>query len=145
MDQTTNLTQNVDSLFTNLENFAQKEGLIGKPVTHESKTFFPIISVSLGYGTGSTDNKSAQGTATAKTAMGAGNMSGGALGLGAKLCTDAILIVDKANVSMIPLGSAATSQLVSKIPQILSNIGGQGQGQSQQQNQSQQQSGQTTV
>jgi len=37
---------------------------------------------------------------------GAGNMSGGALGLGTKICTDAIIVIDKGNISMMTLSAA---------------------------------------
>lgn len=122
----TNLSQNVDTLFTNLENFTQNQGVIGKPVTHENKTFMPIVSVTLGYGSGNTASK-AQPMPT--VAVASGKMSGGALGLGAKLSTDAIIVIDKDNVSILPVNSANTSQLIDKIPQMIS---GMGQGQQQQ-------------
>lgn len=122
MDQ--NLTQNVDTLFTNMENFTQKEGLIGKPVVHGDKTLIPVISVTLGYGSGNTENKS-QGTTTPSNATtGAGNLSGGALGLGARLSTDAVIVIDKQNVSLVPINStaASTPQIIDKIPQIISGM-----------------------
>jgi hypothetical protein len=40
MDQSV-LTENVDSLFKSLENFTQNEGIIGKPVTQETRRFCP--------------------------------------------------------------------------------------------------------
>jgi hypothetical protein len=45
----------------------------------------------------------------------------GALGLGAKLCTDAVLVIDNQNVTLLPVGSTASS-LMDKIPQIISSI-----------------------
>lgn len=125
MDQNTPLTQNVDTLFSNLESFTQKEGVIGKPVTHGDKTFIPVVSVTLGYGSGNTASKNQQGNTASNQAntMGAGNMAGGALGLGAKLSTDAVILIDKDNVSLLPLSAAGnTSQLMDKIPQILSGM-----------------------
>lgn len=144
MDETPNLSQNVNTLFSNLEGFTQNEGLIGKPVTHGDKTFIPIVSVTLGYGSGSTASKPQQGN-TAPSGIGsmasAANMAGGALGLGAKLCTDAVIVIDKDNVSMMPLNATANAgQLMDKIPQLLSSIGSnkqQGQQQNQQQGQQQ--------
>lgn len=137
--ENTNLNQNVDTLFSNLEDFTQNQGLIGKPITHENKTFMPIVSVTLGYGSGNTASK-AQPVASS----GSGKMSGGALGLGAKLCTDAVLMIDKTkdDVSMIPVNSASTSQLMDKIPQMVSSMGQgvQGQQNQQQGQQNQQQS-----
>ncbi len=124
MDQT--LTQNVDTLFTNMENFAQKEGLIGKAVTQGDKTFLPVISVTLGYGGGDTQSKSSQANAQASPSNG-GNMQGGALGLGARLSTDAVIIIDKGTASLVPVSAAGgfsqnVTQMLDKVPQILSNM-----------------------
>lgn len=152
MDQNTNTTlnQNVDMLFTNLENFTQNEGVIGKPVVHENKTFLPVVSVTLGYGGGNTANKTQPGDNTAANqTIGnmAANMSGGALGFGAKLNTEAVIIIDKDkdSVSMLSL-SAPAAGLAEKIPQMIMNMGQNKQGgqQNQQgntQNQSNQNSG----
>ncbi len=144
----TNLSQNVDTLFSNLQSFTQNEGLLGKPFTHGEKTFIPVVSLSLGYGSGSKASKNDQSSSQSQgISMGMGNMAGGALGLGAKLCTDAVIMVDDSNdnVSVIPVKAGANAnQLMDKIPQLLSNMGqnkqqGQQQGQKQGQQQSQQQ------
>lgn len=126
--ENTNLNQNVDTLFSNLENFTQNEGLIGKPITHENKTFIPVVSVTLGYGSGNTASKAGQSSSSA-----IGNMAGGALGIGAKLCTDAVIVIDKDNISMMPVNPTNASQLMDKIPQMFT-----GMGQNQQQAQPQQ-------
>ncbi|KNY27532.1 GerW family sporulation protein [Pseudobacteroides cellulosolvens] len=141
MDINSSLTQNVDTLFSNLENFTQNEGLIGKPVNYGDKTFIPVISVTLGYGTGNTAGKNQAGNANNQQGGLSSNMAGGALGLGARLSTDAVLLIDKDNVSVIPVNTANTgSQLMDKIPQILTGMNKQGQqGQQGQQNQSQNQ------
>jgi len=146
MDQTTNTTlnQSVDMLFTNLENFTQNEGVIGKPVIHENKTFLPVVSVTLGYGGGNSANKTQPGDNNSTTqTIGnmAAKMSGGALGFGAKLNTEAIIVIDKDkdSVSMLSLNATATSQLSEKIPQMLMNLGQSKQG-SQQNQQNQQNS-----
>lgn len=140
-----NLTQNVNSLFSNLEGFTQNEGLIGKPVTQGDKTFIPVVSVTIGYGSGNTASKAQQGNSSSSPQgmsplMGNGNMSGGALGLGARLCTDAIICIDKDNVSVLPINTSAnSSQLMDKIPQILSGMSsGKQQGQQGQNHQGQQ-------
>lgn len=141
MDQNPNLNQNVDALFSNLETFTQTEGLIGKPVVHGDKTFLPVVSLTLGYGSGNSASKPQQGnTSTSQgssSTVGIGNMAGVALGLGAKLCTDAVIVIDKDNVSMMPLNATANAgQLMDKIPQILAGMNPNKQ-QGQQQNQSQ--------
>lgn len=160
MDQftTDTLHQNVELLFTNLESFTQNEGVIGKPVIQENKTFLPVVSVTLGYGGGNSATKSQPGTSGSAGSMGAsgmmgsmaGKMAGGALGLGAKLNTEAIIMIDKDkdSVSLLPVNAAASSQLADKIPQMLMNMnqsksgGQQGGQQSGQQGGSQQSGGQ---
>src|SRR5690242_16776302 len=88
MDQnlTQNLSQNIDTLFANLEDFTQKEGVLGKPVTHENKTFIPVVSVTLGYGGGNSQSKNQQNTTSGTQGLNV-NMGGGALGLGARIST----------------------------------------------------------
>lgn len=124
METNVNLTDNVNTLFHGLEEFTQKEGLIGKPVTQGDKTFLPIVSLTLGYGGGSTGSKpSPTSTAASNNSAAAANMTGGAQGLGAKLCTDAVIMIDKGTATVIPLNSGINpSQLVDKIPQIVSGM-----------------------
>lgn len=141
-----NLTENVDTLFRSLENFTQKEGIIGKPVTQGNKTFLPVVSITMGYGSGNANMKGQTGASG--TAGTTGSSTGtGALGLGAKLCTDAVIVIDGQNVSVLPMNAAgAATNLVDKIPQIISGVKGQGQqGQGQNQNQSQSQNQQTSA
>jgi len=114
MDQ--NINQYVDALFTNMTNFTQKEGIIGKPVTQGDKTFLPLVSIVVGYGGGDSASKAKQND-TATT----GGMMGGALGLGAKLHTEAVIIIDKDNVMFAPVDSKGMN-LIDKVPQILSNM-----------------------
>lgn len=144
MDLTTTLTQNVDTLFTNLESFTQNEGVLGKPVSFGDKTFIPVVSVALGYGTGNTANNKQQTPAlgtNASSAISDNNMSGGAVGLGAKLTTEAVIVIDNNDISMLPMANnVPSSSLVDKIPQMLMGMNQnkqQGQQQSQQQSQGQ--------
>lgn len=110
--------ENVDTLFHSLENFTQKEGIIGKPVTEGDKVFVPVLSVTVGYGSGNTAGKNKQAMSTENT--------GGALGLGAKLSTDAIIMIDNANnggVSLLPMNANGNvSQIIDKIPQIMAGM-----------------------
>lgn len=139
MEQSIN--QYVDTLFTNMENFSQKDGLIGKPVTQGDKTFLPVMSITLGYGGGDTQAKSK--TNTNNTSAMGGGVAGGALGIGAKLCTDAVIVIDKENVLMAPIGTPGSiSQVINKIPQIISSMSPQA-GMGQQGAQGQQSGGQS--
>ncbi len=128
MDQL-NLTENVDTLFKSLEDFTQKEGVIGKPVTQGDKTFLPVVSITLGYGSGNANMKGQQGNTPGMSA-GMPSASGtGALGLGAKLCTDAVIVINGQDVSVLPMNAAGgATSLMDKIPQIILGMK-QGQGQ----------------
>lgn len=114
-----NLTQQVDTLFTNMENFTQNDSLIGKPISQGDKTFLPVMSLTLGYGGGDTQSKGKQSSGMAA----AGSMGGGALGVGAKLCTDAVIVIDKDNVMLAPVNAASNmGQIINQIPQIIGNM-----------------------
>jgi uncharacterized spore protein YtfJ len=114
-----NLTQQVDTLFSNMENFSQNDSLIGKPTTQGDKTFLPVMSLTLGYGGGDTQSKGKQSNA----ASSAGTMGSGALGVGAKLCTDAVIVIDKDNVLLAPINATSSvGQIISQIPQIIGNM-----------------------
>lgn len=126
MDQLS-FTENVDSLFRSLENFTQNEGIIGKPVTQGDKTFLPVVSITVGGGGG---NASMKGQGGSGAGMPSSSTGTGALGLGAKLCTDAVIVIDKDNVSLLPMNSNASS-LMDKIPQIVSGITNKSQSQGQ--------------
>jgi uncharacterized spore protein YtfJ len=137
MDINDTMDQNVSTLFSNIESFAKQEGTLGKPISVEDKTLIPVISVSIGYGGGNSSGKLTQGSSASQGSTNAGM---DALGLGARICTDAVLVVDQGNISAISInsGSGAMSQLVSKIPQMV-GMGQNAQQQSQQQGQQQSQ------
>jgi len=139
MELNSSLNQSVETLFSNLESFTQKEGLLGKPVTHGDKTFIPVVSLTVGYGGGNGANKnntaSNQANNSNQENSGMLNLGAGALGLGAKINTEAIVVIDKDNVSMMTISAVANaSNLLDKIPQMV-----MGMNQNKQQNQSSQQ------
>lgn len=137
MDINNTMEQNVSTLFSNIESFAQQEGTLGKPISVEDKTLIPVISVSIGYGGGNSSGKLTQGSTT--TSQGSANTGMDALGLGARISTDAVLIVDQGNISAISINttSGAMNQLMNKLPQMV-GMGQNAQQQGQQQGQQQQ-------
>ena len=131
-----NMTDNMNSLLKGLEDFTQHEGVIGKPVMQGDKTFLPVISLTMGYGGGNASMKGQNGNA-ASSGTGMSSSGSGAMGIGAKLCTDAVILINGQDVSVIPMNASCSStNLVDKIPQIISGLK-QGQGQNQGQNQGQ--------
>lgn len=129
------VSENIDTLFHSLENFTQNEGVIGKPVTQGNKTLLPVVSVTIGYGGGNASMKSQMNAASSNG--GSSNTGSGALGLGAKLNTEAVIVFDSQSqdVAMLAMNPSGASQIVDKIPQIISNMNQnkQGGGQSAQQ------------
>lgn len=148
-NQSNNFTQNLDTLFSNLENFTRKESVLGSPVTYGDKTLIPIVSVTLGYGSGNSAAKTQGGAgAGQQSATPAGqanaNTGMGALGLGAKINTEAVVLIDKENVSVLTINDKADksvlTQMMDKIPQIfMGQQQGQQKGQGQQGGQGQKQ------
>ncbi|HYE82008.1 MAG TPA: spore germination protein GerW family protein [Clostridia bacterium] len=138
MEVTTSLNQNIDTLFSNIETFTTNEGTLGKPVLQGDKTLIPIISVTIGYGGGNTSGRMTGSTAA--TGQGTSNAGMDALGLGARISTDAVAVVDGNNVTVIPVSGTASnvSQLINQIPQMMGK-GQSSQSQGQQQNQQQSQ------
>lgn len=133
-------TQTIDTLFTDLQNFVKTESVMGSPVPIGDRTLVPIISVTMGYGSG-----------TNKQDPAAPN-GGTGVGLGAKISTNAVVVIDKDSVSMLPVDAKgnvnnqpndnnAMNNIVNKIPEMITNFkqGSQPQNmaQNQQQNQSQ--------
>jgi uncharacterized spore protein YtfJ len=146
-----NLVENVDTLFHSLENFTQREGVIGKAVTQSDKTFMPIVSVTIGYGGGNASMGKAQSGSAVSFSSGSGNTQAspagatGALGFGAKLNTEAIIVIDNNNVSVLPMSTAGVGSMMDKIPQIISGMTQNKSSQSQQsQSQSNQNQGQSS-
>jgi len=119
MEVTTSMNQNIDTLFSNIESFTQNEGTLGKPVTQGDKTLIPIISVTIGYGGGNTSGK--MSTSTTTSTQGSSNAGMDALGLGARISTDALAVVDGNNVTVIPVSAASSNmnQLINQIPQMM--------------------------
>jgi uncharacterized spore protein YtfJ len=136
MEVNSSLNQNIDTLFSNIETFTQSEGTLGKPVAQGDKTLIPIISVTIGYGGGNTSGRMSGGS-TAST-QGTSNAGMDALGLGARISTDALAVVDGENVTVIPISATASNmnQLINQIPQMMGK-GQSSQSQGQQQNQPQ--------
>lgn len=63
-------------------------------------------------------------TNAASAAEGSSNTGSGALGLGAKLNTEAVIVFDSQSqdISMLAMSANSASQLVEKIPQIVSSM-----------------------
>lgn len=131
--------QNISTLFTDLQNFVKTESVMGTPVNVADKTLVPVVSVTIGYGGGTNKKNPAPS-------------KGGTVGLGARIATNAVVVINKDSVSMLPVdekGNAnnaannndTMNNLVNKIPEMINNFkqGGQSQNMAQNQQGNQQQ------
>ncbi|MBU5298857.1 sporulation protein [Clostridium sporogenes] len=105
--------ENMNAVFTKVEDYIKHENLLGAPVSVENKTLVPIVSVTLGYGSGNHSPKMNQNTTD----------SSPALGLGARVCTDAIMVMDNDSVSMLPVSQKNNmDKIINKIPEMVTNL-----------------------
>ncbi|HCW04412.1 MAG TPA: sporulation protein [Clostridium sp.] len=136
MQDTTSFNNNMNTLFSDLEDFVKTGSVLGSPMEVENKTLIPIMSVTMGYGSTGMGTKSSMGT-------GAANTSSGGLGLGARVSSNCLVVIDNNNnsIQMLPVNSNNNmNQLMSKIPDAITSLGQSMMGgQSQQQGGSQQQ------
>lgn len=136
MQENTTFSNNVDTLFSDLQNITRTETVLGTPVTIENRTLVPLISVTLGYGSTGMDTNTQM--------AGSMNTASGGHGLGAKISANGVIVLDKNSVQIISTNeNSPVSQMMSKVPQALSNMGqsmmgGGSQGQQQGSSQNQQ-------
>ena len=113
MESNSSVSQNIDVLFTKLEKFLKTETVIGEPITVGETTIVPIISVMFGCGTGSGaggDGKGADG-------------SGTGLGVGARVLPNAVVVIKKDDVKILPItGKNNVVNFAEIVPEIISKI-----------------------
>ncbi len=106
------LNSNLESLFSNMENFISTKTVVGEPVTVGDITMVPLIDVSFGVGAGSSGNK---GEKDSK-----GKSAGG---LGAKITPSAILVVQNGTVQLVNVkNTGSVDKLLNMVPGILSKF-----------------------
>lgn len=112
----TDFSTNMDTLISDLHNFAKSDSVLGTPITVEDKTLIPLMSVTFGYGTTGASGKMASGAGT--------NASTGGVGLGARVAANGVVVIDKNSVQVLPTNEKNNmGQLMDKIPQAISGMG----------------------
>ncbi|MDP4089836.1 MAG: spore germination protein GerW family protein [Bacillota bacterium] len=138
---TADFTANMDTLISDLHNFAKSDSVLGAPLTVGDKTLVPLMSVTFGYGTTGSSGKAPAGAGS--------NVSMGGIGLGARVSANSVVVIDKNSVQVLPTNEKTNmGQMMDKIPQALSSMGqsmmgGGAQGQQQGGAQGQQNAGQS--
>lgn len=107
------INENIDLLFANLEKYLKTEIVVGDPVTIGDIILIPIISVMFGCGLGS-------GTGHDNKRM---NENGSGGGVGARIMPNAILVIKKDEVTMLPIKEVSNlDSILNMVPDIVSKI-----------------------
>ncbi|EPY2271786.1 GerW family sporulation protein [Clostridium sporogenes] len=105
--------ENMNAVFTKVEDHIKHENLLGAPVSVQNKTLVPVVSVTLGYGSGNISPKMNQNAADCSPT----------LGLGARISTDAIMVMENDSVSMLPVSQKNNmDKIINKIPEMVTNF-----------------------
>lgn len=104
------LNKGIETLFEKLQDFLTSRTIIGKEIQVGDTTLIPVIELTFGMGTGSggaTDGKKQAGP-------------GEGVGFGAKAKPSAIIVIQKGQVQLLPLGKpGALEKIMDKIPDII--------------------------
>ncbi|RBP38958.1 GerW family sporulation protein [Garciella nitratireducens] len=97
------MKENIETFFSNLEEFTQNEGILGKAITHGNITFIPIISITMGYGEKANSKEK--------------NSMKEFFGLGAKISTQGVIMIENEEISVISIdgGRIELKEKISKI------------------------------
>lgn len=113
MEIAPNLNENISKMFSQLENFITTKTVVGEPIVAGDITLVPLIDVSFGMGSGSSEGKKEEKSKKGDKALG---------GVGAKMEPSAMLVVRKnGTVELINIKpqdySSWQAKLIDLIPQ----------------------------
>lgn len=117
MNENTSFTNNMDTLFTDLHDFVSTDTVLGSPLSVGNKTLVPVMSVTMGYGsTGMSTKLQNSGSNNANNAT-------NGVGLGARVTTSAVVVIENDSVSMLPVNEKSNmEQLMNKLPEAVSSL-----------------------
>lgn len=108
-----NFKESIDSIFSNFEKFIKTETVVGQPIVVGEVTLVPIISVSFGCGAGGGKGSDSKNI----------DSDGAGGGGGAKITPNAIVVIKKDEVSMLPVKSKNNLEaLIEMVPEIVTKI-----------------------
>jgi len=105
---------NLDTLFTNMENFISTKTVVGEPIHIGDTIILPLVDVFFGVGTSSTDGKN--GSEKPKPPSDKG-------GLGAKIVPSAVLIIKNNTVQLVNVKNQdSLNKLIDMAPSLINKI-----------------------
>lgn len=112
MESSTLAKENLETLFSKLENFLKTETVVGEPIVVGETTLVPIISVTFGCGTGSGGGDSK-----------ATNSNGAGIGACARIVPNAIVVIKNDGVTLLPVqGRNNLDSILNLVPGIVSKF-----------------------
>lgn len=107
------LKQNLDAIFSHLENMFKAKTVIGDPIVIGEITLVPVVNVTFGIGTGGGEGKDAK-------EQGAGGIGAGT---GARLIPAAVIVIKGDQVSMLPIsGRSSLENIVEMVPEVVGKL-----------------------
>lgn len=107
------IKQNIESIFSHLENMFKANTVIGDPIVIGDITLIPVVNVTFGIGTGGGEGKDAR------------DQGGGGIGAGtgARLIPAAVIVIRGDQVSMLPISGRSTIEsVVEKMPEVIGKL-----------------------
>jgi len=107
------LKQNLDTVFSHLENMFKAKTVIGDPMVIGEVTLVPVVNVTFGIGTGGGEGKDAK------------DQGGGGVGAGtgARITPAAVIVIKGDDVSMLPIsGRGSLENIVGMAPELIGQL-----------------------
>ncbi|MDT3698624.1 MAG: spore germination protein GerW family protein [Thermincola sp.] len=107
------LKQNLDAIFSHLENMFKAKTVIGEPIEIGEITLVPVVNVTFGIGTAGGEGKDTG-------EQGAGGIGAGT---GARLIPAAVIVIKGDQVSMLPVsGKSSLENIVEMVPEVVAKL-----------------------
>lgn len=108
-----NFANNLEALFSQLENFITTKTVVGEPMHIGETIILPLVDVSFGVGAGASGGKDEKGT----------DKDSGVGGLGAKITPSAVVVIQNGNIQMINIKNQdSMNKLIDMIPGVVSKL-----------------------
>lgn len=108
-----NLKENLETIFSRLENMFRAKTVIGDPLTIGEVTLVPVVNVTFGIGAGGGESAAF------------GEQGGGGLGAGtgARMTPSAIVVINGNHVSLLPLaGKSSLGSIIEQVPELIGEL-----------------------
>ncbi len=104
--------ENMEAMLTKLENFISSKTVVGEPIVMGKITIVPLVDVSFGMGSGSSDKRADKN----------GKSSGGG-GMGAKISPNSIMVITDGHVQLISVNDRnSVNKVLDMVPGLVNKL-----------------------